>query len=121
MQSMLSQFSGLTVDWRRGVVRHTSGTEKQGMQVDEGFWRDLEWWSEHMRHRNCVSLVPESKGAAAITGTDASDWGTGQVAFLDGGLEETRLQFTSAEQRRPINWRELLRALALLELPEQRT
>ena len=100
MQSMLSQFSGLTVDWRRGEVKYASGKKQEGVTVNEGFWRDLEWWSDHMSHRNCISLVAEAAGEAAITGTDASDWGTGQAVFIDGGLEESRLQFTTAEKRR---------------------
>ena len=40
-----------------------------------------------------------------------SGWGTGQlVAWLDGGREEVQLEFTAAEQWRPINWRELIGA-----------
>ena len=68
-----------------------------------------------MSHRNSISLVAEVAGKAAITGTDASDWGTGQAVFIDGGLEESRLQFTSAEKRRPINWRELLGIVRVFE------
>ena len=54
-------------------------------------------------------------GEAAITGTDASGWGTGQLAWLDGAREEVQLEFTEAERRRPINWRELLGVLRVVE------
>ena len=57
-----------------------------------------------------------ARGEAAITGTDASGWGTGQVAWLDGGREEEVLIFTRAERRRPINFRELRGCLRVLEL-----
>ena len=55
------------------------------MSVGDGFWRDLEWWSDHLERRNCVSLERRPLGEAAVTGTDASGWGTGQLAWLDGG------------------------------------
>ena len=85
------------------------------MTVGDGFWRDLEWWSDHLERRNCVSIEPAARGEAAITGTDASGWGTGQLAWIDGGREEVQLRFTTAEQRRPINWRELLGVLRVVE------
>ena len=115
MQAMLSSFGGLIVDWRRGEVRPTAGGGWRRQRVGAGFWRDLEWWSDHLERRNCVSTVPSVLGEAAITGTDASDWGTGQLAWLDGAREETRLEFTAAERRRPINWRELLGVLRVVE------
>jgi hypothetical protein len=116
MQSMLSSFAGLEVDWRRGAVRRTgAGGAWSEMRVGDGFWRDLEWWSDHLERRNCVSLEPTARGEAAISGTDASGWGTGQLIWLDGGREEVQLVFTEAEQRRPINWRELLGVLRVVE------
>ena len=116
MQSMLSSFAGLEVDWRRGAVRRTgAGGAWSEMRVGDGFWRDLEWWSDHLERRNCVSLEPTARGEAAISGTDASGWGTGQLVWLDGGREEVQLVFTEAEQRRPINWRELLGVLRVVE------
>ena len=115
MQSMLSSFAGLEVDWRRGSVRRTAGGPWQEMAVGDGFWRDLEWWSEHLEKRNCVSTEPSRRGEAAVTGTDASGWGTGQLAWLDGAREEVQLEFTEAERRRPINWRELLGVLRVVE------
>jgi hypothetical protein len=115
MQAMLSSFAGLEVDWRRGNVRRTRGGAWQEMEVGDGFWRDLEWWSDHLERRNCVSLEQPARGAAAVTGTDASGWGTGQLAWLDGAREEVQLEFTAAEQRRPINWRELLGVLRVVE------
>ena len=42
MQSMLSSFAGLEVDWRRGAVRRTAGGAWGAMEVGGGFWRDLE-------------------------------------------------------------------------------
>ena len=63
--------------------------------------RDMDWWEHHLSHR---SLYPfEEKPAAAagvITGTDASGWGTGQVACLDGGREETNLYICCSRPRR---------------------
>ena len=59
--------------------------------------------------------VEQSPDDAVLTGTDASDWGTGQLAWLDGGRKELQLPFTHAEQRRPINWRELLGIVRIVE------
>ena len=115
MQGMLAAFKGLVVDWRRHVVSAPSQREWKSMRVGPAFWRDLEWWSDHVERRHSRPLQPRAHGSAAITGTDASGWGTGQVAWLDGGREETRLRFTAAERRRPINWRELLGVLRVVE------
>ena len=115
MQTMLSSFAGLEIDWRRGAVRRTGSSAWGEMTVGDGFWRDLEWWSDHLERRNCVSTEPPLRGEAAITGTDASGWGTGQLVWLDGAREEVQLEFTTAEQRRPINWRELLGVLRVVE------
>ena len=108
MQGMLSQFKGLVVDWRRGAVQPADGKWRP-LQISQAFWRDLEWWEQHLEHR---SLVPMGDAQPAkpvvITGTDASGWGTGQAVWLDGSREESVLRFTAAEKRRPINWRELL-------------
>ena len=109
MQGMLSSFAGLEVDWRRGAVRFSrSGGEWRRVQLAAGFWRDLEWWSANLECRNCVPMREASRGEAWLAGTDASDWGTGQLVWLDGQREEVALRFTAAEQRRSINWRELL-------------
>jgi hypothetical protein len=115
MQGMLSSFRGLEVDWRRGSVR-ARATGWRRMRVGGAFWRDLEWLSAHLEQRNCVPLEEPAHGTAAITGTDASGWGTGQLVWLDGGREETQLRFTEAEQRRPINWRELLGIVRVLSV-----
>ena len=115
MQGMLSSFKGLVVDWRRHVVSAPGSREWQPMQVGSAFWRDLAWWMEHVDRRHSLPFAPPSFGQAAITGTDASGWGTGQVAWLDGGREETSLRFTAAERRRPINWRELLGVVRVVE------
>ena len=120
MQAMLSQFQGLIVDWRRGSVSSTSGSTIP-LKLKPGFFRDLRWWRSHLRGR---SLTPfEAMGAragAVITGTDASGWGTGQVLWIDGAREESSLQFTAAEKRRPINWRELLGILRVGEVSGER-
>ena len=118
MQNMLRQFAGLEIDWRRGVVRWSANRVSGSwgkVELTEGFWEDLEWWRAHLEYRNCSPLVPPERAEAAITGTDASDWGTGQAVFLDGGLEEARLRFTQAERRHPINWRELLGITRIFE------
>ena len=54
--------------------------------------------------------------AAAVMGTDASGWGSGQLVWLDGGREEGQLRFTGAEIWRPINWRELSGIVRAVEL-----
>ena len=108
MQSMLSTFKGTRVDWRRGVVE-IDGVRGQALRLRPAFWRDLRWWHEHLRYRafSPFADVP-SPADLVVAGTDASDWGTGQVIWRDGGREESRLRFLHAERRRPINWRELL-------------
>ena len=116
MQGMLSQFRGLEVDWRHGKVRLSrGGGAPREMTVDGAFWRDLEWFDDHFERRNCVSMEQPTHGEAAITGTDASDWGTGQLAWLDGAREEVQLRFTEVERRRSINWRELLGIVRVFE------
>ena len=116
MQGMLSQFKGLEVDWRRGLVRRAAGATWGRRTVSAAFWRDLEWWHDSFEKRNCTELVTRPVGEAAVTGTDASGWGTGQVAWIDGGKDECRLRFGAAENRRPINWRELLGVLRVIEI-----
>jgi hypothetical protein len=107
MQGMLAAFKGLVVDWRRGAVSPVGG--KWGaMTVGAPFWRDLRWWRVHLARRGLASFEKPKYGEGVLSGTDASGWGTGQVLWLGGGREEYRLQFTAAEKRRPINWRELL-------------
>ena len=108
MQAMLSSFRGCEVDWRRGAVRFARGSEWRRVPLSEGFWRDLDWWAAHLERRNCVPMKRRHNGDAMLAGTDASDWGTGQLIWLDGQREEVSLKFTLAEKRRSINWRELL-------------
>ena len=116
MQGMLSAFKGLVVDWRRHRVSTAGGPRRwKRMKVGPAFWRDLQWWSDHVARRHSRPLTPPALGEAALTGTDASGWGTGQVAWIDGGREEVSLKFTAAEKRRPINWRELLGVLRVTE------
>ena len=116
MQGMLSQFQGLEVDWKRGLVKPTNGHQWGSVRLGDAFWRDLEWWSDSLQFRNCTSLLETELGEAAVTGTDASGWGSGQVAWIDGGKEESRLRFGKAENRRPINWRELSGIVRIIEL-----
>ena len=117
MQGMLSQFAGLEVDWRRGEVRATGGGKQwaQGVRLHPGFWRDLAWWDERLERRNSTPMDVPAKGEVAVCGTDASDWGTGQLLWSDGRRAETVLRFTLAERARSINWRELLGILRVLE------
>ena len=86
------------------------------VRLSDGFWRDLAWWAEHLERRNCVPMHREDRGVAWLAGTDASDWGTGQLVWIDGQREEVSLRFTRAEQRRLINWRELLGISRVVEL-----
>ena len=117
MQGMLSQFKGLEVDWRRGEVRPSRSMRewKAGVPLGDGFWRDLEWWHEHFSTQNSTSMEVPVKGEVAICGTDASDWGTGQLMWSDGRRAETVMEFTATEQARSINWRELLGITRVVE------
>ena len=117
MMSMLSQFSGLVVDWRRGEVRPAkgSGAWTKGVTLQPGFWRDLSWWHERFESQNCTPLDAPARGEVALCGTDASDWGTGQLMWEDGLRAEAVLEFTDAERARSINWRELLGIVRVLE------
>ena len=115
MQGMLASFKGLVVDWRRHRVSVAGSRQWSQMTVGPAFWRDLQWWVDHVALRHSVPLEPPRAGEAALTGTDASGWGTGQVAWLDGGREEVVFKFTAAEKRRPINWRELLGVVRVVE------
>ena len=116
MQGMISSFRGLEVDWRRGKVRPLRGIWGD-MTLPEGFWRDLAWWDAHLASCNCVPLETAPPASAAVqAGTDASDFGAGELIYLNGVREETRLVFTAAEKRRPINWRELLGILRVVQV-----
>ena len=116
MQGMLASFSGLEVEWRRGKVRIPEGQWKS-MEIKPGFWADIDWWLTQMTSSNCVPMEKARTAAAAVqAGTDASDFGAGELIFLHGQREETRMKFTSAEKRRPINWRELLGILRVVEV-----
>ena len=98
MQSMLSSFQGHVVDWRRGTVSFQGRTSHR-ISLRDGFWDDLDWWSAHLEEKYSVPWVEQPPDDAVLTGTDASDWGTGQLAWLDGGREELQLPFTHAEKR----------------------
>lgn len=117
MQAMLSQFAGLEVDWRRGEVRATGGKGAwaKGVVLRAGFWRDLEWWHERFQRRNSTPMEKAPRGEVAVCGTDASDWGTGQLMWEDGRRAETVLRFSLTERARSINWRELLGIVRVLE------
>ena len=114
MQAMLGAFKGWRVDWRRGLVSSADGVQ-QRLRLEPGFWRDLEWFRDHLPVRHCIVLDAPRLGEAAVTGTDASDWGCGALVWMDGQREENVFKFSAAEQRRPINWRELLGILRILE------
>ena len=115
MQSMLSSFAGHTVDWVRGTVKWRGGGRQQGIDLSDGFLEDLRWWRVHLQERYSVPWSTDELAVAAITVTDASGWGTGQLAWVDGQRLESQLEFTHAERRRPINWRELLGIVRIVE------
>ena len=120
MQNMLAAFKGLVVDWNRGAVSPAGGAW-ESMKVGPRFWRDLRWWSSHLRGRAFTPFARARRPAEGmLAGTDASGWGTGQVLWLDGAREESILRFTAAEKRRPINWRELLGILRVCEVGGER-
>ena len=116
MQSMLRSFAGLEVDWKHGVVRFVRESSWGLIHLPDGFWRDLVWWRSSLACANCVLMRPPSTSEAAITGSDASDWGSGGLVWLDGSREEVILRFLRAEKRRPINFRELRGGLRILEI-----
>ena len=62
----------------------TPRTPWRQIELSADFFRDLEWWSAMLARRNCTDLDRRPRAIAAITGIDASDWGTGQLAWLDG-------------------------------------
>ena len=101
MQGMLAAFKGVVVDWRRGTVSF-GGKAGQELTLRPGFWRDVRWWVNHLHtHSFTTTDKDTSRGELVLAGTDASDWGTGQVIWRDGGREEYQLEFTRAERRRP--------------------
>ena len=69
---------------------------------------------------DCSPLSVPSGGDLAVVGSDASDFACGELVWLDGLREETRLVFTKAERRRPINFRELRGSLRALEVYGER-
>ena len=119
MQSMLSSFSGLEVDWKHGLVRASKGHWDR-VSLSREFWLDLEWWRDHLELRNCVPLDEPQMCEAMVAGTDASDWGVGTIIWVDGHKEECNMEFTRAERRRPINFRELLGIVRIVELHGER-
>ena len=100
MQAMLTQFRGLHVDWLRGTVRSFYSDSPGPVKLTPGFWRDLLWWRSALRRANCRPLCTTPLGDLAIVGSDASDFACGELVWLDGAREETRLVFTQAERRR---------------------
>ena len=84
---MLRQFAGLEVDWARGSVRYVN-CEWSSVKLTPAFWRDLAWWQSALQIANSVPLGRSAVGEAAITGTDASDYACGELAWLDGAREE---------------------------------
>jgi hypothetical protein len=115
MQAMLSCFAGCAIDWKRGTVEF-EGERSRTIQLGAGFWRDVELWRDHVVERYSMPFGETEEAEAVISGTDASGWGTGQLAWLDGAREEAVLEFTHAEKRRPINWRELLGIVRVVEI-----
>ena len=105
----------MVVDWRLCQVRPTAGGEWRKLEVDEGFWRDLEWWESHLVERDCVPMDEPPLGVAVVAGTDASDWGYGNLIWLDGHRCEEQLRFSAVERSKPINWRELLGIIRIVE------
>jgi hypothetical protein len=69
----------------------------QWVALGVGFWDDLRWWAVHLRERYSISWVVPQPDDAVLLGTDASDWGTGKLAWLDGTREVVQLEFTRVE------------------------
>eukprot|EP00966_Prymnesium_polylepis_P169677 3922986-Prymnesium_polylepis.1 len=47
---MLSCFAGCAVDWKRGTGEF-EGERSRTIQLGAGFWRDVEWWRDHVVER----------------------------------------------------------------------
>ena len=47
------------------------------MTVGEDFWDDVQWWVDHLAARCLTPFEVPKAGEAAVTGTDASGFGTG--------------------------------------------
>ena len=107
MMSMLASFQGMVVDWKRGRVSVGGGAWRSA-SVPAGFWEDLEWWEDHINARHYTPMEADERRPAVVAGTDASGWGQGGLVWLDGQREEIQLKFSEAERSNPINWRELL-------------
>ena len=116
MMGMLRAFAGLQVDWISGRVRYATGIPWSGVVLRDSFWRDLIWWRSALEARCCWRCPAEARRQATIMGTDASDKACGAVAWVDGSREEATLEFTRAERRRPITWRELRGAVRVVEV-----
>ena len=56
--------------------------------------------------RGCVPMDEPPLGVAVVAGTDASDWGYGNLIWLDGHRCEEQLRFSAVERSKPINWRQ---------------
>jgi hypothetical protein len=100
MQGMLAAFKGLVVDWRRGAVSPVGG--KWGaMTVGAPFWRDLRWWRVHLARRGLAPFEKPKYGEGVLSGTDASEWGTGLARDRScGWVEAVRSTGSSSRRRR---------------------
>ena len=119
MQALLRQFQGLQVDWMRGTVRYarSEGSSWGHVLISPDFWLDLLWLQSALGRANCSPVRSEPRASAAVmSGSDASGFGAGGLVWMDGARAETVLLFTSAETRRPINYRELLGALRVIQV-----
>lgn len=114
MSRMWDRFRGVLIDWGRGSVKIANGV--RDLQLDSEFWLDLEWWigclskPAHMLLRADDDCVWEVR-----SGTDGSDWGSGQFVIMDGEEERMQCEWTPAEKSKPINWRELNGVLRMLK------
>ena len=113
MARMWDRFRGVVIDWGRGVVRIIDGV--RDVKVDSEMWKDLEWWQVMLSQVTGIPLVDdESHRWLVRSGTDGSDWGSGQFVILHGEKEELQCCWTSDEVKKPINWREMNGALRIL-------
>ena len=87
MQAMLSSFAGLIVDWKRGGVRMPGGKSSR-LYLQPSFWEDLSWWSAHLETRNSTPLGETPPAEVAVAGTDASNFGCGELVWLNGQRAE---------------------------------
>ena len=116
---LITQLGGaIKIDWRKGKVLMENRWGQ--LKLNHEFWDEVVWWKNAIQRSNCRLEKEKREVVGIVSGSDASDWGAGSLAWIDGEREEIQFKFTKSEKKRPINWRELLGRLQILEHWEDR-